>query len=218
MRAKRKSESHRINSQAGLFGFCKRATPFCERTADFHTFAMMPSCSTHETDPRTFVFADFQLASRARASLKWRKIGIFRVLNRGHAVCDRTAGSRPFSSMPSYSAYQTTPRTFVFADIPLALQTRASLKWTKTCYFAQFAPWEAGNLSLTLFQGGITRLVSRTYPIFFDVFWGSFTRGIRCAQRENPKVTGSIPRLAFSDFASGQLRFANERLIFALSQ
>ncbi len=169
MRTKKKHETHRINSQAGLFRFrnCKRATPFCERTADFHTFSMMPSCSAHQINPRTFVLADVQLASRPRAPLKWRKIGIFRVLNRGPPVCDRTADFRSFSIVPSYSAYQVTPRTVVFADIPLALQTRASLKWTKTCYFAQFAPWEAGNLSLTLFYRVITRLVSRTHPIFF---------------------------------------------------
>ncbi len=169
MRTKTKHESHRINSQAGLFRFrnCKRASPFCERTADFHTFSMVSSCSTHQTIPRTFVLADLQLESRPRASLKWRKVSIFRVLNRGPPVCDRTADFQTLSTMPSCSAYQTIPRTVVFADIPPALQTRAALKWTKTCYFAQFAPWEAGNLSLTLFYRVITRLVSRTHPIFF---------------------------------------------------
>ncbi len=133
---------------------------------------MMPSCSTHEIDPRTIVFADLPFASRAGASLKWRKIVIFRDLNRGPPVFERAADFRTFSMMPSYSAYQTTPRTFVLADLPLALQTQACLKWTKTCYFAQFAPWEAGNLSLALFHGGITRLVSRTYQICFGCFLG----------------------------------------------
>ena len=138
-------------------------------------------------------------------------------MNRRPPVYERTADSRTFSSTPSCSAYQTSPTTFVFAEIPLALQTRASLKWTKTRYFAQFASWEAGNSSLTLFYRLISRLVSRTCQIFFEVYWGSFARGTQWRQREFPKVTGSIPRLAFSDFSSEQLRLANEPLIFTLS-